>query len=298
MAGLISVNGVISAPEDARVSALDRGFLFGDNVFEVIVCFDNKFLDLDRHLTRLRSSAAELALDIPWSDEELRFDLTALAEQVDVAKKYVRLVITRGEGLGLKVSPDIKPNKIVYAFPAPNEPISLYADGVSLKRALRATRRGAAAKTGNYLKSILALQKAEKAGYQDVLWSNSDGEITEATTANIFFMEREGDNVSFVTPSHQSGILMGITRQKVIELLQFSKIPVYEQVIFVDELPKYDEAFICSTVRGLIPVNRIDSHKMHTSRDKAVFRHIQRLFNTWVETQLGHRVDWATGRKL
>ena len=83
-----------------------------------------------------------------------------------------------------------------------------------------------------------------------------------------------------------------------IELMQNAGIPVQEQTIFVDELPRFDEAFVCSTVRGLVPVSAIDKHKLHTARSGSVFRHIERLYMTWVETQLGYRVDWATGQHL
>ena len=75
-------------------------------------------------------------------------------------------------------------------------------------------------------------------------------------------------------------------------LLTEAKIPVTEQVIYADELARFDEAFLCSTVRGLVPLNRIDQHRMSTPRASSVFRHIERLFLTWVESQLGFRVDW------
>ena len=80
--------------------------------------------------------------------------------------------------------------------------------------------------------------------------------------------------------------------------MQNAGIPVQEQTIFVDELPRFDEAFVCSTVRGLVPVSTIDKHKLHTARPGSVFRHIERLYMTWVETQLGYRVDWGTGQPI
>jgi branched-subunit amino acid aminotransferase/4-amino-4-deoxychorismate lyase len=296
MSGLISVNGKITIPEIAAVSALDRGFLFGDNIFEVFVCFEDQVLDMNAHLSRLRASAEALRMSIPWSDSELEFELKALSEQVTEPKKYLRLVVTRGEGLGLRIPANAKPNRIIYCFPATIERPEVYQEGLALKRSLKVGgERGAAAKTGNYLSSILAMEKAESEGFNDILWSNSEGEITEASTANIFFMSRDGDNIEFVTPAAHSGILLGITRSTMIGLIKRAGIPVKEEIIFADEIPRFDEAFLCSTVRGLVPVNRIDRHKMHTARTGAVFRHIERLFLTWVETQLGFRPDWRTG---
>lgn len=298
MSGLISVNGKISSPKEAVVPALDRGFLFGDNVFEVFVCFGDKVLDVAPHLQRLRSSAEALRMEIPWTDAELEFELTTLCEQVSEPKKYLRLVVTRGEGMGLRIPHDARPNRVIYCFPANVEPLSVYADGFALKKVVKpGSERGAAAKTGNYLSSILAMEKAESEGFNDVIWTNSEGEVTEASTANIFFMARTGDHVEIVTPSAHSGILLGITRATMIDLIRNAGIPVNEQIVFADEIARFDEAFLCSTVRGLVPVNRIDRHKLHSARSNAVFRHLERLFITWVETQIGYRPDWRTGRK-
>lgn len=295
----ISVNGKITSPEEAMIPALDRGFLFGDNVFETFVAFHGKILDLDRHLARLRKSAAELMMEVPFSDEELIFELQSLAEKVGAAKTSLRLVITRGEGLGLKFDQKLKPNKIIYCTEAPKLEASIYSDGISLKRmASPFIDRGPAAKTGNYLRAIVALLRAERAGMQDILWTNSEKEITEASTANIFFIGREGDNVFVKTPPAHSGILLGITRETIMQLLNNAKIPVSEEVIFADELPRFDEAFVCSTVRGLVPVNQIDNHKLPTMRKNSIFQHIDRLYLSWVESQLGFRVDWNSGEKV
>jgi len=297
--GTISVNGVISPAAQAGIPALDRGFLFGDNVFEVIVGFHGKLLDVDRHLARLRRSAAEIELDIPWSDAELTFEIEALASQIPAPKNYIRLVITRGNGLGLNIGDSLAPNRVIYSFAAAQEPTLTYKDGLSLRRRmLPYTERGPSAKTGNYLRSILALKQVKQEGYQDILWTNAAGEVTESSTANIFFIGREGDLVEVATPPAASGILLGITRDTLIQLLTRAKIRVTERIIYADEIARFDEAFLCSTVRGLIPVGKIDAHKLHTARASSVFRHFERLFLTWVESEIGFRVDWNTGSRL
>ncbi|MEN9835842.1 MAG: hypothetical protein RL011_2035 [Pseudomonadota bacterium] len=299
MAGLVAINGTISTPEAAVVPALDRGLLYGDGVFEVLVAFGEKILDLEQHIARLRSSASALEFEIPWSDAELVFELAELVRQVPAAKKYIRLAVTRGSGLSLKLPAGGRPNKFVYCLPANLEAPKVYQEGLSLKRMIKAgATRGAAPKTGNYLTSVLGVAKAQKEGFDEILWTNAEGEVTEAATANIFFLSRQGDQVHFVTPPAQSGILLGITRATLIELMRNAGIPVHEQMVFADELPRFDEAFLCSTVRGLVPVAAIDKHKLHSAREGSVYRHIERLYLTWVATQVGHRVDWATGKSL
>jgi len=142
------------------------------------------------------------------------------------------------------------------------------------------------------------MKQARENGYDDVLWYNSSEEITEASTANIFVIGREGDLVEIATPSTHCGILEGITRATIITLLTNAQIKVTERVIDRDELARFDEAFICSTIRGLIPVKKIDNHTLHTKRKNSVFNHIERLYLTWVESQLGYRIDWNTGKHL
>ena len=299
MDGIIAVNGEYFDPKSASIPALDRGFLFGDNVFEVFVGFKGKVLDVAPHLSRLRQSAELLQLPIPWSDDELKFELLSLAERLDVPKVYLRLVVTRGSGVGLEFPDPCIPHKILYGLPANPLPDNIYKEGVRLRLfELPHTERTAIAKTGNYLRSILAMEKAKKEGYSDVMWSNSAGEITEASTANIFFIGRQGDYVSVTTPSVQSGILKGITRATVLSLLQRARIPVEESIIYKDELAKYDEAFLCSTVKGLVPLSQINSHKFHTVRKNSVFKHINRLYQSWVASEIGYYVDWNTGVRI
>lgn len=298
MEGLIAINGEMISPDLAKISAFDRGFLFGDSIFEVMVGFRKKILNQKSHLKRLRFSAHQYSIPIPWTDEQLLFEIETLNEQLNAPKSYIRLVVTRGEGLGLKTSSSLTPNRLIYALPAKKENEKSYAEGLALKtKHLPFTDRGAKAKTSNYLRSINALTQAEKSGYQDILWINADQEITEASTANIFLIGRDGDKVEIATPPEHSGILLGITRAKIIELLTRSKIPVTERIIYSDEIPRYDEAFICSTVRGLIPICKIDDHKLHTIRRNSIFKHIERLYLTWAESEIGYRVDWNTGIK-
>ncbi len=299
MEGLISVNGLVEAPDKASIPALDRGFLFGDSVFETLVGFQNQVLDVEPHLERLRRSAEEIELDIPWSNKELSFEITGLCEQLACEKKNIRLVVTRGLGLGLKTPEEQPPQKIIFCFPAIAETISTYSEGVSAKRrSLPYTLRGAAPKTSNYLRSIVALRQAAKEGFQEIIWSNADGELTESTAANLFLIGRDGDSVEIATPPATSGLLLGITRATLMELLNAARIPVTERVIYADEIPRFDEAFICSTVRGLVPLKKIDQHTLHTMRPNSVYRHIERLYLSYVEMRLGYRVDWNSGKIL
>ncbi len=299
MDGIISVNGQTFLPQDATIPVLDRGFLFGDNIFEVFVAFDNTVLDLIPHLERLRLSAEKHGIPVPWSNQELEFEIYSLVESCAADKKYVRLVVTRGYGMSLYTPETSIPNKVIYCLPAKQEASEVHSRGIRLKhKPAYFTERGASAKTGNYIRSITALKQIKAEGFDDVLWTNSDQEITEASTANIFLIGREGDLVEIATPPAASGLLLGITRSRIMQLLENAGIKVTERVITNDEIPRFDEGFLCSTVRGLIPIQAIDRHRLHTMRPNSVFRHIKSLYLTWVQTQVGYAVDWNTGEKI
>jgi branched-chain amino acid aminotransferase len=299
MKSLVSVNGTITSPEDARIPAMDRGFLFGDDVFETLVAFGGIILNKSRHLERLRRSAEMLNMEIPWRDDELSFELDSLAQMVRCPKLSLRLVVTRGNGLGLKPQPEISPNKIVYVIPAQIETDKTRQEGLALQlRTLPYTERKAAAKTGNYVRSILALKQLRGTPYDEILWENSEREIAEAATANVFFIGRTGDQVEIATPAENSGILLGITRQTLCNYLNSKQVPVTERIIFSEEIPRFDEAFLCSTVRGLIPIKSINRHQYYTTRPNSIFHMIRRLYDAWVFEELGYQVDWNTGEKI
>ncbi len=294
--GLIAINGKVYPSDEALISPLDRGFLFADNVFEVFAGFNDKLLDTLPHLIRLRKSASEIGLEIPWSDAELEFELLGLLKQLNCPKAYLRLVVTRGYGLGLDYA-EQTPNRITYCFAAKPLPDRFSAEGISLYKVTNhKDERQAAIKTANYLLSIVALAKAKNLGFDDVLFVNASREVQEASTANIFFLGQEEGKIEIATPSLRSGILKGITRDRIIHLLSSHEILVEEKIIFEDELPRYDEAFLCSTVKGLIPIARIGDHKFHFDRKGSIFKTIEALFLNDIAKTLGHLVEWNTGR--
>jgi branched-chain amino acid aminotransferase len=297
MAGLASVNGTITPLEAASVPLLDRGFLFSDDVFEVFVAIQGYVLDSRKHLARLRRSGEALGIQVPWTDEQLEFEIQTLVEQVNAPKTYIRLMVTRGVSVQLKLTKDLQPQRYIICMPAVLENAAFYTEGIRLKTFLaQKPASDTTPKTGNYLAAILAMTQAQKENYDDVLWTNPHREITEAGTANIFLIGRHGDLVEIGTPPLASGILEGITRNTIIELLERSKIPVTQRAIDLAELPRFDEAFLSSTVRGLVPIQIIDQKKFYTLRPQSVFNKIQSLYLTWVQSQVGGRVDWNTGK--
>ncbi len=254
---LTNLNGQIS--ETAQVSVLDRGFLYGDSVYEVVRTFHGRHFALREHLDRLRRSAAYLYMEVPWTDAEIQAEVEKTLAQADWSDSYVRIVMSRGteSTISLQPSSALQPNLLIVILSIPPEPV-LSETGLHLviPQRLRNSKQALnpAAKTGNYLNNILALLEAQQMGAEDALLLNDRGEITEATTSNLWIV-REG---IVQTPIAASGILQGITRATLLQILRQQNIPHQEVVLRPADLSSVQEAFLSSSVRLLMPVRQID----------------------------------------
>jgi branched-chain amino acid aminotransferase len=265
MGTVVVLDGEAFEPEDARISVFDHGFLFGDSVYEVVRTRHGRPFLLDPHLARLRSSAEELYLEVPYTDDALREEVRHALELAGNGESYVRIILTRGVGeLDLHPRSCEKPTLILIAGPLKVPPESAYRTGIRL--AIVGRRRhdplalSPTAKTGNYLNNVLAIVEARRRGADDAVMLNADGYLTEGTTANVFFVK---DGV-VRTPELLSGILEGITRGLVIKLLAGEGISCVEGLYTGDDLRAADEAFITSTTRDVMPVREVDDAAIGT----------------------------------
>jgi branched-chain amino acid aminotransferase len=255
---LTNLNGQIS--ETAQVSVLDRGFLYGDSVYEVVRTLHGRHFALKEHLDRLRRSAAYLYMEVPWTDAEIQAEVEKTLAQADWLDSYVRIVVSRGTESTISIQPSsaLQPNLLIVISSIPPEPV-LSETGLHLviPKRLRNSQKALdpAAKTGNYLNNILALLEAQQMGAEDALLLNDRGEITEATTSNLWIV-REG---VVQTPTAESGILQGITRTTLLQILRKQNIPHQEVVLRPADLSSVQEAFLSSSVRLLMPVRQLDN---------------------------------------
>jgi branched-chain amino acid aminotransferase len=258
----ISIDGRIVTQEEATVPVLDHGFLFGDSVYDVIRTRHGRPFLAVPHLDRLRASAAALALRIPLSDDALLEDIDTLIAAAGNDETYVRIVVTRGVG-DLELSPETcdAPRVILIARPLVPPPARQYEEGIRI--AIVDRRRTApdaldpAVKSGNYLNSVLAIVEARERGAEDAVLLNAAGHLTESTTANVFFVT---DGVAR-TPALECGLLRGITRGLVLDLLAESGVPTEEGRFTAAEFGNADEAFITSTTRDVVPVGEVDGER-------------------------------------
>ncbi len=259
MPAFASINGEISPADQARVSVLDNGFTLGDSVYETLRTYGAKPLHFDRHLARLRRSAARLGFDIPLRDEQFRARVDAVLGSADNAESYLRWIVSRGVG---SISYDFEsvdgPTIVMLAraFEPPRD--SLYENGVAACIAgIRRNARDAidpAIKTSSLMNNILAMREAHERGVFEALLLNADGEVAEGASSNVFAVQRG----ELCTPPLEAGILEGITRALTIEIAEARGIPAIVRPLRPDDLHGADELFITSSTKELLPVWALD----------------------------------------
>ena len=257
--GKVCIDGKIVDSANATVSVFDRGFLYGDSVFEVYRTYDGVPFAEREHLVRLARSAERLMIPMPASVEQLSSEVRATLDAAGEGEWYVRVVITRGTGpLTYDPSTAVEPLRVVLVAPLSLPPAEHYQNGigVAILQASRPTddARAAGAKASNYLANLLAVHEAKQKGAQEALVVGKTGQILEGASSNIFIVK----NGRVKTPEPQPGILVGITRATVLHAAADAGFHVEEGEIRPEDLYEADEAFITSSIREVMPVVRAD----------------------------------------
>lgn len=262
MKALANINGKILDPEKAKVSVFDRGFLFGDGVYETGRSYGRVFLFLDEHVRRLRKSADRLGIPVPWADTFLIDQLTATARAFGSDNIYFRLIVTRGEitQVGLDVATE-KPTLVILVQDLSKGLSKLWSEGyyllTSTVRRNSVQSQDPNIKSSNYLNSILALKDAKERGGMDAVLLNGDGKVTEGTTFSIFSVGTDG---KLRTPALSVGILDGITRRHILKASE-GIVETEEGFYSLEEFQNANEIFIASSVREICPVYRWDERE-------------------------------------
>ncbi len=268
---LVYLNGEFVDSSRALVSVNDRGFLFGDGVYEVTRAFDGSLFEPERHAARLRRGLAGLDIRWPFADDHAP---TAIAERLlrenallD-GEATVYLQVTRGVAPRTHQFPPASTAPTVYvaarAFTPPEELRARGADAITHPD-LRWARCDL--KTLNLLPNVLAKQAATAAGAFDSIMIR-DGVVTEGANTNVWAVV---DGVVRTHPATHA-ILPGVTRDVVLELAAAAGRPVREEALRVDELWTADEVFLSGTTTDVMPIVRVDGRAIGDARPGPVAR--------------------------
>lgn len=284
---LAYVNGRCVPLNQAVVSVLDRGFLYGDGLFETLRFYGGRPFRWSQHLERLARGAAFLGVRLPIGTDELRAQAIALVERNGNEHGLVRITLTRGVGLrGYSPKGADSPTLTMTTHPAgearPEEPLEW--DLVTARFRLPVSDPIAFYKTCNKLPQILARAEADTAGAHEALLLNTEDFIVEASSSNLFWIR--GGRVE--TPPLMSGVLPGITRAVVIELTTQAGMQLRETNIRPSELVAAEGVFLTSSAVGLVMGGSLDGVQL--KRNSAVIE-LNRRYAALVRAEIEGRME-------
>jgi branched-chain amino acid aminotransferase len=291
-----NTNGRLHPAAEPSVSPLNRGFLYGDAIYEVWRTYHGVVFAWEEHWRRLERSAAALYLPLPWSQAEIWREVarTAAAYRAaahDEGELYIRLQISRGGGaIGLDIALADRAEYVILVQPCPANSAETMRQGLRLTVATALRRNpteslNPAWKTGNYLNNILCLREARARGADDVLMLNLRGEITEAATSNVALV-RGGE---VLTPPLAAGILGGITRALLLTpIAAEAGLTARECPLRIADVARGEECFLLSTTKGISAVGSVDETRFRVGADTVTAR-LQAAYAAYVQrSAAGH----------
>lgn len=281
MSEIVYLNGSLLPINEARISPVDYGFLYGFGLFETIRAYDGKVPFLDKHLSRLARSAETMGLPATILDIGKAVMDTLRANKLNNAR--IRITVSAGEG---GIVPDqaggISPTVLVTAVPYQPYPEQTYAKG--FKAVVSSIRRNSQSllsgiKSTNYLESMLARQEAKAAGVDEAIFLNERDLVAEAAMSNIFLV---ADGI-LKTPRLGNGILPGITREIIMELAPKLGIETVAEDIWLGELFEAQEAFLTNSLIEVMPLTRVAGKSIASGKLGPITRKLSAAYRELVK---------------
>jgi len=254
----VYLDGKFLPPDQARVSVFDRGFIFGDGVYEVIPVFGGRLFRLPHHLARLEASLAAIRLRNPHTAEEWKTIFTRLMAEHGTKDQSIYLQVTRGVApRDHAFPPNITPTVFAYSQPLKYPPVEQLTQGVTAVTTADIRWQRCDIKAIALLANALLRQQAIEQGAVEAILVR-DKVVTEGAASNIFVVS--GDRL--VTPPKGPYILPGITRDLVVEIARANKIACEEKPVGIESLRTADEVWLTSSTKEILPITRIDGHSV------------------------------------
>jgi len=271
----------IVAPEEAKISAWDRSFHFGDSLYEVTRSYQGILFSMDEHMRRLKRSC-ELAMfetmpDFDRIQFQVREACRAYYRKFGNEDVYVRITLSRGIGdLNIDRTCSSEPYSLVFVKEQLPYPAAQYQNGVHYavvnRRRNHPMALDPAMKSGNYLNNVLAIMEARAIGASDAILLNHQGFVTEGTTNNVH-MVKDGE---VWTAPLSIGILAGITRDWIFQVCREQKIPIQERLYTHSDLLAADEIFLSSSTKEVMPITLLNNRPVANGKPGPVTQKIHK----------------------
>jgi D-alanine transaminase len=274
----VYLNGEFLPLERARVPVMDRGFLFGDGVYEVIPAYGGRLFRLDHHLRRLDNSLAAIRMDNPLSDGRWETLLQRLVSQYPGRDLGVYLQVTRGpaETRDHSIPRNVSPTVFAMASPIDPPDPTLAECGVAAVTRDDIRWELCHIKATTLLANVLLRQQARDADAIEAILVR-DGEVTEGAASNLFIVS---DGL-VLTPPKGPHLLPGITRDLVLELAAEAGVPCAEASIRAGQLAAADEIWLTSSTREILPVTRLDGAPVGSGVPGPLWRHMAERYQAY-----------------
>jgi len=278
MNGLIDskvyLNGEYLPLSEAKVSVLDRGFLFGDGVYEVIPSYSGDLFRMQDHLDRLQASMSRVRIELNYNFEQW---MEILSPLLDSAKdQYIYLQITRGVAPKRDHAFPKDPQPTVFAMCSDIKPFAGVETGVKAMTMEDSRWEMCDVKATTLLANVLLRQKAIEQGCAEAIL-HRQGYVTEGAASNMFAVI---DGI-LITPEKTAEILPGITRQVILELAKANNFHMSEEIISLEALQTATEIWITSSTREIVPVIELDSVKVGEGVPGPIFQKMNQLFQEY-----------------
>ena len=275
---IVYINGLFWTIDKANISVLDRGFTYGDGLFETMRVYSGKIFRLEHHLDRLFQSARSIFIELPITKNEIQSAIYAAIKLNGLSDSIVRLTVTRGElGSGVNVDYSSPPTIVILVKPVKAISKKTYKEGIGIKlykkSAIRTQGISNKIKSRNYLSNIILRENALKENFFEAVLLDHNHNVTEGTISNIFIIK----NNQLKTPILNEFVLSGIIRQAILDLCLENNIPFKEDRITERELYEADELFLTNSGIEILPVRNINHHKLKNRGTRPMTKHIHML---------------------
>ena len=282
----------------AKISVFDRGFLYGDGIFETLRSYKGRIFRLDAHLKRLFCSSRIIKLPISKEKSEIEDLIYTLLDKNNLKDAYVRLTVTRRmESFGLDPGQKSSSNLVIIARNFTPKPQSWYKQGikaVTVKTKQNEFSPLAGIKSLNFLNQIMARLEIKERGADEGILLNTRGHIAEAAASNIFLVSKG----RLLTPSLENGVLPGITRQTVLELAPELGLKIAETDILPSDLKKAEEAFLTNSLIELVSLIEVDGKPVGCGSPAPITKMLHRAYRNLVERETANlNYELNSGKK-
>lgn len=283
----VYLNGQYLPPDQAKVSVFDRGFIFGDGIYEVIPVFGGRLFRLAHHLSRLDASLAAIRLRNPHTAQEWNSIFTRLLEKGGKDDQSIYLQVTRGVApRDHAFPPNITPTVFAYAQPLNYSPPEQLAQGVAAVTTADIRWARCDIKAIALLANALLRQQAIDQGAVEAILVR-DGVVTEGAASNIFVVK----NGRLITPPKGPFILPGITRDLVVEIARAKDISCDELPVKLETLSSADEVWLTSSTKEILPITRIDDKPVGSGKPGPMHARMFALYKEYKQAFIQGKAD-------